>query len=171
MSTRIAERTQAPPSRRWIADQAHTTVEFDAKSFWGLTTVHGRFTRCEGWYDDGPDGGKIVLEIDAESVETGNATRDRHLRSAEFLNADRHATIRFTSSAVPAADGTLHLTGALAAAGTSVPLTLDATMLEREGELQIEARPRVDHRAFGMGSGPLGMIRGPVDVHVMASLR
>ena len=58
-----------------------TSVDFAVKTFWGLTTVHGRFDRFDGAYEVGPDGTKIELTIDVDSLDTGNAMRDKHLRS------------------------------------------------------------------------------------------
>src|SRR5581483_10158653 len=76
-ATVIEQRTAAPT--RWAVDGDATAVEFDVKTFWGLATVHGRFDGFDGSYEVGPDGSTIELTIDADSLDTGNPTRDRHL--------------------------------------------------------------------------------------------
>ena len=50
-ATAIEQRTT-----RWTVDSDETSVEFAVKTFWGLTTVHGRFDRFGGSYEVGPAG-------------------------------------------------------------------------------------------------------------------
>ncbi len=169
MTMQTLEKTAAPT--RWTIDPAESTVEFAAKSFWGLMTVRGRFDRFDGSFEAGPDGIKIELTVDGDSLNTGNAKRDEHLRSADFFGIADHPEVRFTSTRVSyAGDGVLHVHGELEAAGAVVPVELDATLRETGGGLEVEATTAVDHANFGMSSGPLGMIRPPVVLHVKAQL-
>jgi polyisoprenoid-binding protein YceI len=162
---------RASASTRWPVEADGSTVDFTVKTLWGLATVRGRFDRFEGCYEVGPDGANIELLIDADSINTGNRTRDRHLRSADFFGITDHPLVRFSSTSVrDASDGMLHVEGLLDAAGTVVPLRFDAAVQEVEGHLQVEATTTVDHRRFGMQSGLLGMIRPPARVHVNARL-
>jgi polyisoprenoid-binding protein YceI len=167
----IAREARAVSPAHWSVDAGETAVAFAVKTFWGLATVRGRFDRFEGSYDVGPDGTKNELTIAADSLDTGNPTRDKHLRSADFFNVAAHPQVRFTSTRVRAAgDGRLHVEGGLEVGGTLVPLELDATVQRLDHGLQIEAATTVDHRQFGMSSGHLGMIRPPAKLHVKARL-
>ena len=86
-----------------------------------LIAVKGHFDRFAGSYTIAPDGGEIVLTIDADSLETGNATRDKHLRSAEFFDVAEHPETRFRSTSVTeGGDGNLRVSGELEAAGRTV---------------------------------------------------
>ena len=85
-TTEIQHRATAPT--HWSVDPDQTSVDFAVKTFWGLSTVHGRFDRFRGSYKSGPYGTKIELTIDADSVDTGNATRDKHLRSTGVTAGD-----------------------------------------------------------------------------------
>ena len=119
----------------------------------------------------GPDGTKIELTVDADSLDTGNATRDKHLRSADFFHIAAHPQVRFTSTRVhDAGDGMLHVEGELEAAGKVVPLEFDATVRQVDDALELEATTTVDQRQLGMSSGRLGMIRPPATLHVKARL-
>ena len=170
MITMESEARAVAPAR-WSADRDETSAAFAVKTFWGLGTVRGRFDRVGGSYEVGPDGTKIELTIDADSLDTGNRTRDKHLRSADFFGVAEHPQVRFTSTRVrDSGDGTLHVEGGLEAAGKVVPLEFDATVQEVGHGLQIEATTTVDSRRFGMSSGQLGMIRPPVALHVSARL-
>ena len=125
-----------------------------------------------GSYEVAPEKTRIELAIDADSLDTGNATRDKHLRSDDFFDAARHPQVRFASSRVRAAgDGTLLVEGELEAAGNVVPLTFTAHALPVEDGLEVTAETAIDQRLLGMSSGPLGMIRPPATVSVKARLR
>ena len=155
----------------WTVDPDATSVEFAVKTFWGLTTVRGRFDRFGGSYELGPSGTTIELTIDADSLDTGNRTRDEHLRSIDFFDVTACPEVRFTSTRVrDARDGTLHVEGNLEAAGEVVPLEFDATMKQVDDVLEVEATTTVDQRQLGMSSGQLGMIRPPATLHVKARL-
>ena len=169
MTMQTLQKTAAPT--RWTIDPAESTVEFAAKSFWGLMTVRGRFDRFDGSYVAGPDGIKIELTVDGDSLDTGNAKRDEHLRSADFFGIADHPEVRFTSTRVSyEGEGVLDVQGELEAAGAVVPVEFDATLRETGGGLEVEATTTVDHARFGMSSGPLRMIRPPVVLHVKAQL-
>src|SRR6476661_6447608 len=118
-ATEIQHRTTA--QTRWAIDSDETSVEFAVKTFWGLLTVHGRFDRLDGSYEIGPDGTTIKLTIDADSLDTGNATRDKHLRSTHFFHIAAHPQVRFTSTRVHHVTGEiLQVVGRLEAAGKVV---------------------------------------------------
>jgi polyisoprenoid-binding protein YceI len=162
----------ASASTRWTLDQEGTSVEFSVKTFWGLATVHGRFDRFEGSYEIGPDGmKKIDLTIDADSLDTGNNTRDNHLRSEDFFFMAAHPRLQFTSTRVhDVGNGLLHIVGDLEAAGTVVQVEFPAELKAVDGGLELEATTAVDQARFGMSSGRLGMIRRPTTLHVKARL-
>ena len=154
---------------RWIVDPARSTVEFEVKSFWGLTRVVGRFARFDGVYTLGPNGRAVELIVNADSVDTGNRRRDEHLRSSTFFDVDAHPEIRFTADDVTDA-GALRVRGTLELAGCEAPLSLEATVRELDGELELAASAVVDQRDFGMTFSALGMVGAPATVHVKARL-
>jgi polyisoprenoid-binding protein YceI len=168
--TTYNQRAVAPT--RWSADADRTSVDFAVKTFWGLLTVRGHFDRFSGSYEVGPDGARIELTIDADSLDTGNAKRDKHLRSTDFFAVAEHPQVRFASTSVrESGDGRLRVEGDLHAAGKVVAIELDATVARRDdGRLEIEATTTLDQRSLGMGSGLPGMIRPPATLHVKALL-
>jgi polyisoprenoid-binding protein YceI len=166
MTTTAIEQTT-----HWTLDPADTSVEFAVKTFWGLTTVHGRFDRFDGSYQVGQNGTAIELTVDADSLDTGNRTRDKHLRSAGFFHVAEHPQVRFTSTRVDnVGSGVLHVVGRLEASGRSVLLEFPAIVRPADDGLEIEATTTVDQRELGMSNGTLGMIRLPVTLHVNARL-
>ena len=171
MSATMIERP-ASLSTRWALDRDETSVEFAVKTFWGLATVHGRFDRFDGSYEVGPDGvKKIELTIDADSVDTGNSTRDDHLGSEDFFDIAGHPRLQFESTRVhDVGDGLLHVVGDLEAAGRVVQLEFPAEVRSVDRGIELEATTSVDPARLGMSSGPLGMIRRPAMLHVKARL-
>src|SRR3954452_20198238 len=142
--------TRAAVPTRWSADADRTSVDFAVKTFWGLLTVRGHFDRFSGSYEVGPDGTRIELTIDADSLDTGNAKRDEHLRSTDFFAVAEHPQVRFTSTGVrESGDGTLRVAGDLHAAGKVVAIELDATVTElddgRGARKPIRSAPRRRH--------------------------
>lgn len=168
-ATEIEQRAATPT--HWTVDGDETSVDFAVKTFWGLATVRGQFDRVDGSYEGGPEGATIELTVDADSLATGNRTRDKHLRSSDFFGVADHPQVRFTSTHVRQTDDRmLHVEGRLEVAGTSVPLEFDASVEQVPSGLEIEATTTIDQRQLGMSSGQLGMIRPPATLHVKARL-
>jgi polyisoprenoid-binding protein YceI len=163
--------TAIEQTTHWSVEPDETSVEFSVRTFWGLATVHGRFDSFHGSYEEGSDGASIELTIDADSLDTGNRTRDTHLRSAKFFHVADHPQVHFRSTHVDdTGDGVLRVVGRLGAAGRAAALDFPATIRTVGDELEIEATTTVDQQELGMSSGPLAMIRRPVTLHVRARL-
>lgn len=158
MSTFTDEQFEETIMGYWQLDPQRSKVEFRARHFWGLLTVSGDFADFAGHLDLGADPA-IELTIEADSLRTGNAKRDRHLRSADFFDAENHPRIRFLSDSVEVQGDTLRVHGALSARGGSIPIELTAQLRSAGDELEIEAATMAQHSDLGMDWSPLGMIR------------
>ena len=127
-------------SGSWQLDPQRSSVEFRVGLFWGLATVKGHFDDYQGQLDPSANPA-IELTIDAASLQTGNRRRDRHLRSADFFDAEDHPRVQFVSDSVDLQGETLKVQGRLSARGRSVPIELDAQV--RHGRRR--ARDRSGH--------------------------
>jgi polyisoprenoid-binding protein YceI len=144
----------------WQLDPARTSAEFHVPNLWGLATVKGRFDRLRGTLDlSGRPA--VELVIDAAGLDTGNARRDKHLRSADFFGAAEHPEVRFEADAAELAGGRLRIRGLLYAAGRHVPVAVDAALTPDGDAFAIEAEAHVDQRELGMTWSPLGVVRAP----------
>jgi polyisoprenoid-binding protein YceI len=122
----------------WRLDPERSSVEFRVRHFYGLMTVKGRFRRYRGTLDLSR---RPAIEVVAEasSLDTGNARRDRHLRSADFFDAEHHPHVRFVSEAAVLDGDVLEVRGGLHAAGHEIPLRVDAHLRPAVGGLEVEA--------------------------------
>src|SRR5919201_5086215 len=86
----------------WQIDSAHSLVEFSVRHMM-VATVKGRFTDVKGAIRLDPDDldrSSVDVEIGAASITTGDAQRDGHMRSPDFLDVERFPTICFVSTRV-----------------------------------------------------------------------
>jgi polyisoprenoid-binding protein YceI len=142
----------------WRLDPARSSVEFHVPHFWGLITVKGHFERYQGTLDLQAEPA-VRLTIDADSLDTGNRKRDQHLRSADFFDVERHPQVEFVSDTAVLDGDKLKVRGRLHAAGSNIPLELDATVHAVDDGLEIEAVTHAVHRELGMTWSPLGIAR------------
>lgn len=86
----------------WRFDPDHASIHFVVR-YMVITRVHGLFERWSGTLDLDPDDltrARARLTIEAASVNTANARRDEHLRSADFFDVARFPAITFESTSV-----------------------------------------------------------------------
>ncbi|ANP56084.1 polyisoprenoid-binding protein YceI [Streptomyces griseochromogenes] len=123
---------ELPPPGPWTIDPAHSSVAAVAQHL-GISSVHGRFAEFGGSIEIAPDDvtkSRVEAVIRAASVDTGNGMRDTHLRSADFLDVERHPEITFRSAGLTQAGPdrwTVH--GELAMHGILRPVDLDLAYL------------------------------------------
>jgi polyisoprenoid-binding protein YceI len=110
----------------WTVDGSHTTVGFTARHLM-ITKVRGRFGAVEGsvTIDADPLQSSVQATIDLGSIDTGDAGRDEHLRSADFFDVANHPTMTFTSTGIKEDGGDFLLYGDLTVKGVTHQVELD----------------------------------------------
>jgi polyisoprenoid-binding protein YceI len=94
-----AEMLAAGPAT-WTLDGSHTQVGFAVKHLM-ISTVKGRFTEASGQVVlDPTKEPEVDIAIGAASIHTGDERRDAHLRSADFLHAEKYPTLRFRGDSI-----------------------------------------------------------------------
>jgi polyisoprenoid-binding protein YceI len=155
--TRIIDGTVLPAAGAWEIDPGHTDLAFTGRHFM-VTKVRGRFTGVTGIVEIAEDlsDSRVDVTIDMASVESGNETRDEHLRSAELFEVATYPTATFRSVEVEwkGNRGTVH--GDLTIHGVTkrVPLEVEFEGYVRDpwgGDRAIfSARTRVNREDFGV---------------------
>ncbi|MBD0840022.1 MULTISPECIES: YceI family protein [unclassified Streptomyces] len=112
----------------YTIDPAHSTLGFVARHAM-VTNVKGKFLDFSGELRlDGADPSKSTASIDVtmDSIDTGSADRDGHLKSADFFRTDEFPAMTFRSTKAEALGGDdYRITGDLTILGTTRPLTID----------------------------------------------
>jgi polyisoprenoid-binding protein YceI len=111
-------------------DPVHSFIIFRVKHL-NTGFAYGRFNTFSGTFvvdERNPANSSIELEIDANSVDTGNSQRDDHLRNPDFFNARQFPKITFKSTRVRKLnDTTVEVQGNLTMRGVTRPITARVT--------------------------------------------
>jgi len=112
----------------WQIDPNHSAAQFAVRHL-AISTVRGAFTKVSGTVQmDDKDISKSSVEvtIDAASVDTRVADRDKDLRSDHFFDTAKYPTLTFKSTRVEqVAPGVLKVTGDLTIHGTTKQVVLE----------------------------------------------
>lgn len=115
-------------------DPTHSEIGFTARHAM-VTKVRGSFTEFSGTATSGESlaDAAINVEINADSIDTRNADRDGHVKSADFFDTENFPKITFTSTNVVAkGDDELEVTGDLTIKDVTKSVTVD---FEFDGEV------------------------------------
>ena len=158
-----------PAPMEWNVDVPHSGIEFSVKHF--FTPVNGQFDdyEVELMFDrENPQNSSVVVRVDVNSINTGNADRDTHLKSADFFEADRFGEITFRSESVRSGGANqLLVRGPLTIKGQTHQVELPISLLgvkdipeEMRGMLggveqiaSFETELQIDRGDYGVGVG------------------
>lgn len=166
-----ASELRAAGAPSWEVDPVHSSALFRIKHM-GASWTWGRFNSVTGSFSIDvaePKQSSITISIDAASVDTGNAKRDTHLRSADFLNTEQFGELTFKSTSIAAKGTGFTATGELTIHGRTKTVAFDFAKVG-EGEMQgtklvgYEGTLDIKRSDFGMANmvGPVGD-----DVHLV----
>ncbi len=143
----------------WNIDPSHSGVHFTVRHM-VISKVRGSFGDWQGELVFDPQdlaGSRVTARIKAASIDTREAKRDEHLRSADFFDAENHPELTFTSTRFEkAGEGALRIDGELSIRGVTHPVVLEAQYAslgkdpwgnERIG---FSAEATVNRRDFGL---------------------
>ncbi|MFC7894216.1 YceI family protein [Streptomyces sp. NPDC057381] len=152
------------PVGTWKADPTHSEIAFSIRQLAG--TVRGRFTD----YDitlvtrEDPTRSSVTASIDLMSIDTGNARRDKHLRTADLAGAARFPTMSYHSVGISRSDGRWTVDGELTLKGVTcrMPLAMEPADSDPDSDsdsdsdsagnfARFSARAQLHRRDFGIG--------------------
>jgi polyisoprenoid-binding protein YceI len=114
---------------KWIVDDTHAKIGFKVTHF-GISETEGKFTKFSGTVlSDKADfaDAKIDLIMDANSVDTDNDDRDKHLKTADFFDTSKYPDIVFKSKSIESVSKNKYrLRGDLTMHGVTKEILLDA---------------------------------------------
>jgi polyisoprenoid-binding protein YceI len=119
-------------AQTWTIDTSHSAAHFAVRHMM-VSTVRGDMGKLTGTvtFDPArPSAGSIEATIDATGIDTREAGRDKHLKSADFFDVEKFPTITFKSKKIEAAaGGGFKVTGDLTMKGVTKEVVLDVEPL------------------------------------------
>ncbi len=136
----------------WTIDPSHSEVGFTVRHL--MTKVRGQFEKFEGKVTTGAslEDARAEATIDLNSVNTRDAQRDGHLRSADFFDVENGGPMTFVTTSF---DGST-ARGDLTIKGVTRPVELDVEFLgvdkDAYGNTRIgfEATTQINRKDFGV---------------------
>jgi polyisoprenoid-binding protein YceI len=155
-------------------DAAKSKIEFQVGNFLG--TAKGRFTMFSGTIEvdpDHPEKSSVTVTIQATSINTANAKRDEHLRTADFFDVKKFPEITFKSRRVKQTGSNAgEVAGELTMHGVTRPTALHVQLLGSAASIgkdptskwRVTTEP-ISRTEFGIGMGGMASMIGK-DVRV-----
>jgi len=144
-------------------DPVHSSIGFKVKHL--FSWVQGRFDTVEGAItldENNPEASSVKVNIKAESINTANAKRDGHLKSADFFEVDKHPLLSFASKSVKrTGETTADVIGDLTMHGVTKEVPLKVEFLGKgpgmQGETQagFQATTTLKRSDFGLTWGKM----------------
>jgi polyisoprenoid-binding protein YceI len=146
------------PTGTWNVDRTHSRVGFAVKHL-GIATVRGTFKEFEGTLEvgEGLSSAKARGTVKTASIDTNDKTRDEHLRSADFFDAENNPEITFESTSIEATgEDEWKVVGDLTISGITKEIELDAEVGGTENDpwgnerIGLEASGQISRSDYGM---------------------
>lgn len=144
-------------TNKWTIDPTHSEVSFKVKHL-VISTVTGYFKKFEGSAEsasDDFDGAKVAFSADIDSIDTNQADRDGHLKSADFFDAANFPQLTFEGK-IQNEGGDYKLVGELTMRGTTKIVELDVDFGGVAGDpygqtkAGFEIEGKVNRKDFGL---------------------
>ncbi|MFZ1806954.1 MAG: YceI family protein [Cyclobacteriaceae bacterium] len=142
----------------WAIDPTHTEVQFKVKHL-VISTVTGFFKKFSGIIESDEedfDGASTTFSLDINSIDTNQADRDKHLKSADFFAAEEHPTMDFSGELKKVSGNDYKLIGDLTIRGNTKKVEMDVeyggTMKDPYGNTKsgFEINGKINRKDFGL---------------------
>lgn len=165
----------------WKLDKNHSRVGFTARHL-AFAKVRGQFQKFDAKIRADAKTGKLSFFeaiIDAGSVDTDNARRDKHLRSNDFFAADKHPKITIKSKSIKWQGNSFIATVALTIRGVTREVKFEGELLGyrkvnfgrgAHPRAAFEAHAKIDRTKFGLKFNGLAegisIVSDQVEIHI-----
>ena len=110
----------------WKIDTMHSEVSFKGRHMM-ISNVTGNFSNFDATLEaegENLNNPKIAFKAHVDSIQTGVADRDGHLKSADFFDAASHPTIEFESNEITKNGQDWTIQGNMTIKGITHPIVL-----------------------------------------------
>lgn len=149
----------ATTTQTWAIDPTHSEISFKVKHL-VISTVTGKFNEFSGSLEqtsDSLDNAKINFTAAIDSITTGVADRDAHLKSDDFFNAAEYPEMKFTGKSFQkTGEDTYELVGDLTIRDVTKEVTLDVvhggTVVDPYGQTKagFEIEGKINRKDFNL---------------------
>lgn len=172
MPTTEADTMATIPPGTWRLDPVRTTMTVTAKKL-GFINVPATLTVSSGTIEVDADRQVTWAEVivDAGSYTSSMTKRDKHIRSADFLDAENHPNLVFRAGEVDQDPEGYRVEGSVTVKGRSFPIRVDISSIDfdaRQGSFVAAAT--VDRNAIGVDKFPSLIIGRDLQVTITASV-
>lgn len=155
----------------WDIDPVHSEIEFTLRHM-GVGRSRGRFDTFNGQVvtAEDPLQSSVTAEIDAASINTGQADRDNHVRSGDFLDVENHPKAAFRSTGIRQDGEDFLIDGEFTLHGTTQPVTLKTEVggITDDGQggkiIGLSAETTIKRTDFGVGPNGGAMLGEQVKI-------
>jgi len=148
--------SQANAADTYTLDPAHTTVCFFVRHL-GISNIPGKFKEFTGSLVlDGDTLKEATATIQVQSVDTGVAQRDNHLRTADFFDAAQYPVITFKTKRVEKDEKQVVVVADFTMRGVTkelrLPVTLNGPIKDPWGNMRVglEAKLKLNRKDYGI---------------------
>jgi polyisoprenoid-binding protein YceI len=155
--TAVAALAAAPVT--FELDASHSSAQFSIRHLM-ISNVKGSFEKMSGsavWDAANPAASKVEATIDVASINTMQAKRDAHLRSADFFDVAKYPTMTFRSTRIEKAGGKVRMHGDLTLHGVTKPVVFDVdgpseVIKDPQGNQRFgaSATTKINRKEFGL---------------------
>ncbi len=162
-------------AQSWSVDKSHSNVGFSITHLL-LSEVDGTFNDIDASFtSEMEDFSDAIFSFTAQvtSIDTRIDRRDNHLRSADFFEVEKYATIVFESTSFKHVQGEKYIiAGNVTIKGVTKPLTLDVTLKgpivnqrSKKKMVGIKATGTLDRFDFNIGSESGTSVGREITIH------
>ena len=142
---------------KYNLDASHAKVGFEVAHM-VISNVEGRFTKFEGSLTAGKKLSDLKIEssIDVNSITTDDAEREKHLKSADFFDAEKFPKMTFVSTSVSGTESKLKIKGKLTIKNVTKEVVLDGKISKEikdpwgNTRVAISGKTKINRQDFGL---------------------
>ena len=169
--TTTADSLARLPVGVWQVDTESSELGFRARGLFGLANVKGQFGRFSGALTVTDEHTHGKLTVAAATLDTQNAKRDEHLRSADFFDTAEYPEFEFELTSLKRVRaGELEAAGVLRIRDNELSIHAPVEASVTRNHLTLATRISVDRAAAGFGWNKMGMIKGKAHLHAKVRL-
>ena len=142
----------------WVIDPTHSEIQFKVKHL-VISTVTGSFKSFEGTVESETEdfeGAKVSFSADTASIDTNQAQRDEHLKSADFFDSEKHPKLSFSGILTSTGDESYTLKGDLTVQDVTKPFEFaveyggNMTDFYGQNKAGFEITGKINRKEFGL---------------------